>query len=526
MLFTAKSLVRSVAGQLSVELKKMYKNGTQLLYDQVKALKDKGRLEDHTDIRIQENISAAENYIALNELIPSSWRLVPITSLQQPFVTYSERELALFFWKRPLLKQRLVELALSDEDSTILTSTIDLEAWIGGREPGFIIKSFISDIDPVGLSNRQKRKAGNRGAIKLLSLDQIQNHLQLVEETKPKDYHRSGYIPQGSIRTDGFLVQILAFKMRERQDARFKRLAEEDMPPRLTTTVAGVDYFLPEIRNVIRSEQDIKELWPGKDVDRMKILTLDGGQACVVGAFAHLPNGLAETGNGKEKAEGGSCMDGIITTNQESTGVANQGSVTLDPVPPSTSTSTSAQAPVMDPLVTPSRPAYYNLAVKQKAVYQPTFRFRRWLENEKLTIPEGEEVSITDVETRLPPLRGPGASVVDYVRELEQVEQRLKKFYAGDDHRYKRHHWDMKRARQAEYQTVAERLLGIVGGSLGRRVEDNKDTDPVLIGIGLGQFSSKSRLSSLHSTFLSYFIQKARSLGYVVVGLNEFLILR
>ncbi|KAG9067690.1 hypothetical protein KI688_011277 [Linnemannia hyalina] len=455
MPFTASYLVRSVAGQLSVELKKMYKNGTHLLYDQVKTLKDKGRLEDHIDIRIQENISAAENYLAFNELIPNSWRLAPITSSQQPFVTFSERELALFFWKRPF---------------TTLPSTKDLEDWIGGREPGVIVKKFISDTDPVGLSNRQKRKTGHRGAIKLLSLSQIRDHLELVEETKPKDYHHSGYIPQGSIRTDGFLVQVMAFKLRERQDARFKRLAEEDIPSRITTTVAGVNGFLQEIRNVIKSEQDIKELWPGKNVDRMEILTLDGGQACVVGAFAHLPNGLG----GKEKAEEESSMDGIITTNQESTSLASQGLASVDAVPASASTITSAQPPVTDSLVT----------IRDL----PTITWR----------------------------------VIEYVTELEQVEQRLKKFYTGDDHRYQRRRWDMARARQAEYQTIAERLLGIVGGSLGRRVEDNKDTDPILIGVGLGQFASKSRLSSLHSTFLSYFIQKARSLGYVVVGLNEF----
>lgn len=36
MPFMVSSLVWSVAGQLSVELKKMYKNGTQLLYDKVR----------------------------------------------------------------------------------------------------------------------------------------------------------------------------------------------------------------------------------------------------------------------------------------------------------------------------------------------------------------------------------------------------------------------------------------------------------------------------------------------------------
>ncbi|KAF9382226.1 hypothetical protein CPB97_007274 [Podila verticillata] len=40
--------------------------------------------------------------------------------------------------------------------------------------------------------------------------------------------------------------------------------------------------------------------------------------------------------------------------------------------------------------------------------------------------------------------------------------------------------------------------------------------------VGLGQFSTKSGLSSLHSTFLKYFVQMAHSLGYVVVGVNEY----
>ncbi|KAF9114388.1 hypothetical protein BGW39_003380, partial [Mortierella sp. 14UC] len=180
MPFTPNNLVRSTAGQLSVELKKHYRNGTHLLYDKVCALKDKGQVEAYIDFSIQENISAAENFIALNDMHPNKWRIVPITSSQQGFVTFSERDLALFFWKRDSLKQRLVELALLDQnDPTTVTSTNDLEAWIGGKEPGFLIKHFVCDIDPTGLSNRQKRKAGHRAAISLRSLGEIQEHLQL-----------------------------------------------------------------------------------------------------------------------------------------------------------------------------------------------------------------------------------------------------------------------------------------------------------------------------------------------------------
>ncbi|KAI1277222.1 hypothetical protein EDD11_001742, partial [Mortierella claussenii] len=53
----------------------------------------------------------------------------------------------------------------------------------------------------------------------------------------------------------------------------------------------------------------------------------------------------------------------------------------------------------------------------------------------------------------------------------------------------------MERAKYAEYQALAEKLLNVVGGSLGRRIEDNKDKDPILIGVGMGQFSSNSKLS-------------------------------
>ncbi|KAK5828979.1 hypothetical protein F5H01DRAFT_12584 [Linnemannia elongata] len=472
MSFTPSMLVRSTASQLSVELKKHYRNGTHLLYDKVCTLKDKGQVEAYIDFSIQENISAAENFIALNDMHPNKWRITPLTSSQQGFVTFSERELASFFWKRDSLRQRLVELASLDQDNpATVTSTNDLETWIGGKEPGFIIKNFVCDIDPTGLSNRQRRKTGHRAAINLRSLSEIQDHLQFVERTKPKDYHQKGYIPHGSLRTDGFRLQLTAFKLRERQDARFRRLPEDDLPPRLTTTVAGSDYYLSEIRNVIQSKEDIAKLWPGKNVDDMKIVTLDGGQVCVVGGFAYLPKDLD--------------VPDLV--------------------------STPVHDPVTDPRGDSSQPPFYNLAVKQKAIYQPVFRHRRWLESEKGVTPEGEEESVAELESRLPPLRGQSGSVMNYVEELELVETRLKKFYAGDDNRYKKHAWDLERAKQAEYQALAERLLNVVGGSLGRRVEDNEDKDPILFGVGLGQFSSNSKLSTLHSTFLSYFVQTAMS---------------
>ncbi|KAG0303308.1 hypothetical protein BGZ97_001957 [Linnemannia gamsii] len=239
-------------------------------------------------------------------------------------------------------------------------------------------------------------------------------------------------------------------------------------------------------------------------------LSLDGGQACIYGAFAHLPAGLPTKSKGKEPVKNNLPMEGVIATNRQSTvRVAVQ-----DPILPTSAQESTMSAPGISP-----RPVFYNVAVKSKAVYQPNFRFRRWLENEKNVIPDGEEESVLGIEARLPPLRGQEASVVNYIKDLESVETRLLQFYSGGDNRYDRHVWDMERARHVEFQMMADQLLKIVGGGIGVRYDPSK---PALIGIGLGQFLTRSGLSSLHSSFLSYFIQKARSLGYLVVGLNEF----
>ncbi|KAK3808180.1 MAG: hypothetical protein J3R72DRAFT_88160 [Linnemannia gamsii] len=199
-------------------------------------------------------------------------------------------------------------------------------------------------------------------------------------------------------------------------------------------------------------------------------------------------------------------MEGVTTTTVTTTNTTdNQNAINA-------ATSASSKVPVSlphtqgSPTVS-SRTTFLNLAVKQKSVYQPTFRFRRWQEDAKKeqVCVDGQQVSILDTESRLPPLKGQNSSVINYVQELERVEEYLQEFYTGSGYRFKRHKWDMKRAREYEYQLIADRLLEIVGGSVGRRYDPS---NPVLIGVGLGNFSVRSGLPALNSTFLSYFIQK------------------
>jgi hypothetical protein len=83
------------------------------------------------------------------------------------------------------------------------------------------------------------------------------------------------------------------------------------------------------------------------------------------------------------------------------------------------------------------------------------------------------------------------------------VEADLDSFYGSVV--LKKHKWNARKARTEEYRLIADRLLQLVGGSTGaKRDEDNK----VVIDVGLGKFSSKIRLSSLHESFQSYFVQK------------------
>ncbi|KAK3812844.1 MAG: hypothetical protein J3Q66DRAFT_39280 [Benniella sp.] len=158
------------------------------------------------------------------------------------------------------------------------------------------------------------------------------------------------------------------------------------------------------------------------------------------------------------------------------------------------------------------------LAVKQKAVMQATFKYRRWLQVRKDTTTCGTE-SIASIERSLPALRGPNASVANYEHRLQVVGDNLEKFYNESSYAVKRHRWDSQKAHNAEYSIITDKLLKMISGSAGKpRVEANKS----IITVGLGQFTSKSRLSSLHSSFLSFFVSKARSLGYVVAGVNEY----
>ncbi|KAF8938778.1 hypothetical protein BGZ47_008442, partial [Haplosporangium gracile] len=435
--------------------------------------------------------SAIENFVLLNRVCGSRRSLVPISSFDDKFVTLSELDLSKIFWRDPFLKCRIQALAVECFETTQYADQVsqaDVADWLSGAPPGEFITKLLTDIG--GYSEEERRRLRNYSRTTfLMPLEEMRAHLHHIraDSFQPAAYAGRGYVLRGSIRTDGFRLQALAFKLNELHCVKYRRLHPDKLlsgATQLQSTLGGTDYFLTEIRN------DVEGLW-SPDPHLIKILGIDLGQAFVVGASAILPPSEQPS----------------IETGQESDDAIMESSPpTIEEVEGS-GVSKTEKPPLK----------YFNLACKQKAVYQPTFKHRRWLEQRKGQSREGGE-SISHIETSLPPRRGPEANIKDYAARVEEVKDDFDSFYGSVV--LKKHRWNARKARTEEYRLIANRLLQLVGGSLGARREvKNK----AIIGVGLGQFSCKTRLSSLHESFQSYFVQKARSLGYIVVDCQKYM---
>ncbi|KAG0286308.1 hypothetical protein BGZ97_007485 [Linnemannia gamsii] len=191
-------------------------------------------------------------------------------------------------------------------------------------------------------------QCGHRAAISIKSLDAIRSRLQMVKETKPKDYQA-------------------------------RTIYREALPGPMVSECKSwrTDYYLTEIRNVIKSKDDIERLWLGKDIQKL---------------------GSSNKGKGKDNAGERRDMEGVVVTSQKAIVDASNQSQVCEHSPNPASLRSTTQA------VEASGSAFLNLAVKAKAVYQPTFRFKRWQVTEKNATPECEEESIYSIESRLLPL--------------------------------------------------------------------------------------------------------------------------
>ncbi|KAF9905017.1 hypothetical protein EC991_002080 [Linnemannia zychae] len=130
-----------------------------------------------------------------------------------------------------------------------------------------------NNIAPQGLTGRQWREAVHLAAIKLLSLDQIRSHLDVVTNEWLDPHSNS-----------------VSFKI-----------------------------YLQKNRIILTTKEDVGRLWPGVQPEEIKTLTLYGGQACVFDVFTDIPEGSQASGKGKEVNRTPSAMGGIIVNSVEPT---------------------------------------------------------------------------------------------------------------------------------------------------------------------------------------------------------------
>ncbi|KAG9072050.1 hypothetical protein KI688_006272 [Linnemannia hyalina] len=240
------------------------------------------------------------------------------------FINLSEDELVRIFWPDVTLRKQLQSYAHptlpSFTDPTRIPQK-DVVGWLKNLDPGELINRLLTDIGRFTEDERRKRKDWSRSAHRM-SVGDMTVHISNIQDKDfnlKASYSSKGYALRGSIKTDGYRIQLLAFKLNELSCVKYRRLSEDKLPDPLISTLGGTDHYLTEIRNVVKTTED-------------------------------------------------------------------------------------------------------------KAVYQPTFKHRRWLEQRKGRAVEGTEL-IAHKETNLPSLHGPEASIAEYVNQPRVVETDLETFY-------------------------------------------------------------------------------------------------
>ncbi|KAF9536422.1 hypothetical protein EC957_010994 [Mortierella hygrophila] len=318
------------------------------------------------DLEVHKDRSAIENFVRFNRRSCNARRIAPMTSQDDKCVSFSEKELLVFFQSRPVLNSVLKEFTSALYPSSVALG--DLFKWLGENEPGYLIKRFMSDVDPKGLTQQQRGKAGYRGAIKLLSVEEINGHLSCLRpenlaDFKLENYNTEGYLFHESVRCDGFRIQLTGFNLKELNSINYRQLPEHQLPPQLISTVGGTDYYLTEVKNVVKTKEDVARLWPNcDDPNEVEILCIDLAKAFVVGGCTLLSDSFITVPHGK-MVFGETPSFSLSSSSPSSSALCTASS---SPTAPTTT-------------VTQSSLAYYNLSVSQKAVSRPTLKHRRWM---------------------------------------------------------------------------------------------------------------------------------------------------
>jgi hypothetical protein len=147
-----------------------------------------------------------------------------------------------------------------------------------------------------------------------------------------------------------------------------------------------------------------------------------------------------------------------------------------------------------------------NFSVKSKALNEPQWRFREYLNDEKT-----KEESVYELERSMK--RNEDEEMIDFILRYLQCYLKLTVFH--NSAKMKKMRWDLDKAQRGEYDRLCHALLVMVNAGI-----HSKSKGDVVFCLGNAQFESKG---TVHRSFEKYFVKKIRSLGYPVLYLNEFM---
>ncbi|KAG0041500.1 hypothetical protein BGZ83_001724, partial [Gryganskiella cystojenkinii] len=138
------------------------------------------------------------------------------------------------FWKHESLKQHLRELCGDGED---LQQEVVLR-WLWTKEPGYIIRDFVCKVQSGDLTAKQCREAGVRTATIENNPEGFRNHVNNLRNPSfnANNYDQKECCLSGSIATDGKMLRVPAFNLRELKSVQYKGLMSERMPNCLLLT--------------------------------------------------------------------------------------------------------------------------------------------------------------------------------------------------------------------------------------------------------------------------------------------------
>ncbi|KAF9344098.1 Rad2 nuclease [Mortierella sp. AD094] len=278
MAYPATSFLRSTAVEMMTAMKMHYKRGSLELAEKARALMDKGRLPADTLSRIDPNIPSIENFVRLNRISPNRRKIAPMSSMEDGHICLSELDMIAIFWKDKNLRELIQSLAHPEFPNTPYPAQADIISWLSDKEPGHLITKLATDVGGYSEDQRKKQRGYSRNTMKL-TVQEMRHHFQDVRDKdfSPADYSKRVYVLRGSIRTDVFALQLLAFKVRELNAVKYRRLDENKLPSRINSTVGGTDYFLSVVRNIVQSQEEVTRLWEC-DPDKIKVLGIDLGE--------------------------------------------------------------------------------------------------------------------------------------------------------------------------------------------------------------------------------------------------------